>query len=186
MGRSCVVGPRRVRSETSDDQNIEYSPSGTSSTSPVSPPHTFYDINSMLSIAGGSMCGCPQSPPSPPPLRPFSQGPRWGLPQKLDPLHHYFHHLNSHCVGKRCQVTVDPVAISCIRFYRPAMVVIFVVVVAVFVNVFAVVVFGAGRPPNGPLSPCNSPNGENTKASIWITNNDNDPNDRSLSWVIRQ
>ena len=50
--------------------NIEdaYSPSGTSSTSPVSPPHTVSDINSTLSVAGGSMQICPQSPPPPPPL----------------------------------------------------------------------------------------------------------------------
>ena len=51
----------------------------------------------------------------------------------------------------QCQVTVGPVALSCDCFYRPVMVVIFVVV-AVLVNVVAVVVFGAGRPPNGLLN----------------------------------
>ena len=50
----------------------------------------------------------------------------------------------------------------------PVMVVIVVVVVivAVFVNVVAVVVFGAGRPPNGLLSPCHQPNGENERAGV--------------------
>ena len=82
------MGPGRPRSERSDDRNIEYSPSGTSSTSPVSPPHTVSDINSMLSVAGGSLRRCPQAPPSPLPLRLFYQGQRWGLPQKsaLPPL----------------------------------------------------------------------------------------------------
>ena len=91
VGRSCVVGQGRPRSERSDDRNPEYSPSGTSSTSPVSPPLMVSDINSTLSVAGGSVWGCPQSPPLPPPLRsprqvtvrPFSPSPRWGLPQKL-------------------------------------------------------------------------------------------------------
>ena len=71
-----------------DDRNAEYSPSGTSSNSPVSPPHTVSNINSTLYVAGGSVRRFPQAPPSPPPLRPFSQGPRWGLPQKpaLNPL----------------------------------------------------------------------------------------------------
>ena len=65
----------------------------------------------------------------------------------------------------QCQVTVGPIALYCDCFYRPVMVVIVavVVVVAVFVNVVAVVIFGAGRPPNGPLSPCHPPNGENAK-----------------------
>ena len=85
------------------------------------------------------------------------------------PLHHHCHHIPNHCVGKQCQVTVGPVALSCDRFYCPAMVIIVfvvVIVVAVFVNVFAVVVFGVGRPPNGLLSPCHPPNVENTKA--WV------------------
>ena len=46
------------------------------------------------------------------------------------------------------------------------MVVMVVVVVAVFVNVVAVVVLGAGRPPNEPLSPFHPSNGENKKA--WV------------------
>ena len=68
----------------------------------------------------------------------------------------------------QCQVTVGPVTLSCDRFHRLAMfvIVVIIVVVAVFVNFFAVVVFGAGRPPNGPLSPCHLPNGENTKAGV--------------------
>ena len=49
-------------------------------------------INSTLSVAGGSVMRCTKDPPSPPPLqstcqvniRPFSTGPHWGLPQKLD------------------------------------------------------------------------------------------------------
>ena len=45
-------------------------------------------------------------------------------------------------------------------------VVVVVVVVKVFVNVVAVVIFGAGMPPNGPLSPCHPPKGENTKAGV--------------------
>ena len=48
------------------------------------------------------------------------------------------------------------------------MVVIVVVVVdiAVFVNVVAVVIFGAGRPTNWPLPPCHPPNGEHAKAGV--------------------
>ena len=65
------------------------------------------------------------------------------------------------------------------------MFIIVVVVVAVFVNVVAVVVLGAGRPPNGPLSPCHPSNGENTKAWVLIVNDDSNLNDRSHSWVIR-
>ena len=38
---------------------------------------------------------------------------------------------------------------------------IIVVVVPVFVNKIAVIVFGEGRPPNGLMSPCHPPNGEN-------------------------
>ena len=45
-------------------------------------------------------------------------------------------------------------------------IVVVILVVAVFVNVVAVVVFGAGRPPDGPLSPCHPQNGENTKAGV--------------------
>ena len=81
------------------------------------------------------------------------------------PLQHRCHHIPNRCVGEQCQVTVGPVAASCTCFYRPAMVVI-VVVVAVFVNVVAFVVFGAGRPPNGLLSPCQLQNGKNTRA--WV------------------
>ena len=65
------------------------------------------------------------------------------------------------------------------------MVVIVVFVVAVFVNVVAVVVFRAGRHPNGPLSPCHPPNVENEKARVLMSNDESDPNDRSLTWVIR-
>ena len=101
------------------------------------------------------------------------------------PLHHGCHHIPNNCVGKQCQVTVIPVALSCDLLYRPAMVVIVVVIVAVFVNVIAVVIFRAGTPPNGLLSPCNPPNGENTKAWVWIANDDSDTNYRSHSWVIR-
>ena len=64
-------------------------------------------------------------------------------------------------------------------------IVVVVFVVAVFVNVVAVVVFGAGRPPNGPLSPCHPPNGENARTGILMSNDDNNPNDRSRSRVIR-
>ena len=61
---------------------------------------------------------------------------------------------------------VGPVALSCVRFYRPAMVavVVSVVVVAAFVNVVNVVVLGSGRPPRGMLPPCHPPNVENKKA----------------------
>ena len=38
--------------------------------------------NSTLSVAGSSLQRFPQAPPSPPSLRLFSQGSRWGLPQK--------------------------------------------------------------------------------------------------------
>ena len=68
----------------------------------------------------------------------------------------------------QCQVTVGTVALYCDCLYCPVMVVIVVVVVvvAVFVNVVAVVVFGGGRPPNGPLSPCHPPNSENERAGV--------------------
>ena len=83
-------------------------------------------------------------------------------------LHHRCHHIPKYCVGEQCQITVGPVSLSCVRFYRPAMVVIFivVVVVTVFVNVVTVVVLGTGRPPDGLFSPCHPPNGKNTKA--WV------------------
>ena len=70
------------------------------------------------------------------------------------------------CKGGGFPVFVGPIALSCIYLYRPAMVVILfaVILVAVFVNVVAVVVLGAGRPHHGPLPPCHPPNGENTKA----------------------
>ena len=45
-------------------------------------------------------------------------------------------------------------------------IIVVVVVVAVFVNVVAVVVFGAGKPPNGLLSPCHPPNIENVRAGL--------------------
>ena len=50
----------------------------------------------------------------------------------------------------------------------PVMVVIVVavVVVAVFINDVAVIVFRAGRPPNGLLSPCHPPNGENERNGV--------------------
>ena len=82
------------------------------------------------------------------------------------PLHHRHRHIPNLCVGKRSKVTVGPVALSCVLLYRPAMVgiVVAVIVVAVFVKVVAVIVFGAGRPLHGPLPPCHPPNGENTKA----------------------
>ena len=72
------------------------------------------------------------------------------------------------CKGEGVPVFVDPVALSCVRFYRPAIVVVVVavIVIAVIVNVVAVVVLGAGRPLCGPLPPCHPPNGENTKA--WV------------------
>ena len=86
------------------------------------------------------------------------------------PLHHLCQHTPNRCVVKWCQVTVRPIALSCVCFYRPTMVIIVavaaVVVVAVFVNVVTVIVLGEGRPPNGPLSPCHPPNGENTKD--WV------------------
>ena len=78
---------------------------------------------------------------------------------------------------------IVPVALSCVRFYRPSMV---VVVVAVFVNVVNVVVLGSGRPPHGPLPPCHPPNVENKKAWDLISDDDSDPNDRSHFWVIRK
>ena len=82
---------------------------------------------------------------------------------------------------------VGPVAISCIRFYHSAMVVVvFAVVVAVFVNVVVVVILGSGRSPHGPLPPCHHPNGENTKDWYWISEDDSDPNDKLQSWVIRK
>ena len=70
------------------------------------------------------------------------------------------------CNGRGVPVFVVPVSLSCIRFYRPAMVVIVIAVDVVLGNVVVVVVFGAGRPPHGPLPPCHPPNGENTKA--WV------------------
>ena len=82
------------------------------------------------------------------------------------PLHHRCHHIPNRCVGEQCQVKVGPVDLSCVHFYRPAMIVVVVVIVTVFVNVVAVVVFGEGRPPNRPLSPCHSQNGKNTKT--WV------------------
>ena len=45
-------------------------------------------------------------------------------------------------------------------------IVVVVVVVAVFVNIVAIVVFRAGRPLNGPLSPFHPPNGENAKSVV--------------------
>ena len=68
-GRSCVKGPVQPRSERSDNRTPEYSPSGTSPPSPVSPPPMFSNLCYTLSVAGGSVTRCPQSPPSPPPLR---------------------------------------------------------------------------------------------------------------------
>ena len=65
-------------------------------------------------------------------------------------------------------------------------VIIVVVIVAVFVDVVAVVVWGAGRPPRGPLPPCHPPNGENTKAWVLISDDDSDPSNRSHSWMIRE
>ena len=81
------------------------------------------------------------------------------------PLHHHYHHIPNRSVGKQCQVTVGPVALSCNFFYCPTMVII-VIVVVLFVNVVAVIVLRVGRPPNGPLSPCHPPNGKNTKAGV--------------------
>ena len=45
-------------------------------------------------------------------------------------------------------------------------IVIVVFVVAVFVNVVAVIIFGAGRPPNGLLSTFHPPNIENERAGV--------------------
>ena len=208
----------RTRSERSENWNTKYKPSGTSSTSPVSPHHTVSDINSTLSVTGGSVRRCPEVPPSPPPLCPFSEGPRWDIPQKSIPhslprevvcgdflnshlrhchsanflkvpieisrknklcphwpLHHHCHHIHNSYVGKQYQVTVGLVTLLCVRFYHPM----------VLVNVVAVVVLEEGRPPNGPLSPWHPPNDENTKAWVWIANDESDTNDMSHSWVIR-
>ena len=87
-GPELCRGSCTARSERSDNRNTEYSLSGTSSTSTVSPPRTIYDINFTLSVTEIFVRRCPQAPPSPPPLRLFSQGPRWVLPQKsaLPPL----------------------------------------------------------------------------------------------------
>ena len=84
------------------------------------------------------------------------------------PLHHRRHRIPNCCVVEWCKVTSGAVVLSCVCYYRPAMVVIadIVVVVTVFFNVVAVVVLGLGRPPNGPLLSCHPPNGENTKA--WV------------------
>ena len=70
------------------------------------------------------------------------------------------------CKGGGVPVFFGPVALSCVCFYRPAMVLVIVAVtvVAVFVNVVAVVVLGLGRHPHKPLPSCHPPNGENTKA----------------------
>ena len=178
VGRNCVVGPRRPRSERSDYRNPEYNPSGTSSLYPVSPLPTVSDINSTLSLEGVSGRRCPFAPPchrhsnllvkSPPTCslqvhievsHKYQLCPHW-------PLHHCRHHIPNRCVVKQCQVTVGPVTLSCVRFYLPAIFVIIVtiVVVAVFVNVIAVIVLSAGMPPHGPLPPCHPSNGENTKA----------------------
>ena len=78
---------------------------------------------------------------------------------------------------------VGPVDLSCVRFYRPAMVII---VVAAVVVVFTVVVLGSGRPPNGTLPTCLPPNGKNKKAWDLIADDERDPNNRSHSWVIRK
>ena len=80
------------------------------------------------------------------------------------PIHHRHHQLPNPCVVERCQVTVDPVTLSCVFFYRPAIFVIF----KVFVNVYVLVILEAGRPPHGPLPPWHLPNGENTKAWVLI------------------
>ena len=199
VGQSCVVGPGRPRYERSDNCNPEYSSSGTSSTSPVSPPPTVFDINDTLSIAGGSVCRCPQAPPLPSPLRspcqvtvrPLSPGPRWGLPQKSDlpPMATTpspTPHTESLCCGT---VPYN----SCPRrsllhsFLPPrnGFVVVPVIVVSVFINIVVVVVLGLGRPPHGPLPPCYPRNGENTKAWVWVADDESDPNDRSHSWLMR-
>ena len=52
------------------------------------------------------------------------------------------------CKGGGVPVFLIPVALSCVRFYRPTMVIIVVVVVvAVLVNIVTVVVSGAGGAP---------------------------------------
>ena len=91
------------------------------------------------------------------------------------------------CKGRGVPVFVGLVALSYVRFYRPAMVVIVfaIVVVAVFVSVVAVVVLVAGMSPHGPLPPCHPQNGENTKAWVWIAGDDSNLNYISHSWVIR-
>ena len=183
------MGPRRPSSERSDDRKPEYSPSGTSLTSPVSPPPTVSGINSTLSVARGSVRRCSQAPPYPPPLRSPYQvtAPPCSLQVHVEasrknqlcphwPLNHRHHHIPNCCVVEQCQVTVGPIALSCIRFYHPTMVVVVVVVV---------VALGAGRPPCGPLPHCHPPNGENTKAWVLIADDDCDPNNRSHSWMIR-
>ena len=84
------------------------------------------------------------------------------------PLHHRRDHIPNCCIVEKRQVTVGPVALSCVRFYCPAMavIVVTVVVAAVFVNIVNVVILGAGRPLHQPLPPCHPPNFENTKA--WV------------------
>ena len=42
------------------------------------------------------------------------------------------------------------------------------------------------RSPCGPLPPCHPPNGENTKAWDWISDDDSNLNDRWHSWVIKK
>ena len=83
---------------------------------------------------------------------------------------------------------VGPIALSCVHYYRPVMVVVVIstVIVVVFVNVIAVVVLGLGRPPYGPLTPCHPPNGENTNGWDLTADNESDQNYRSQSWVIRK
>ena len=78
----------------------------------------------------------------------LSERGRPGPTTQLWPLHHRHNHIQTHCVVERCQVTVGPVTLSCVFFYRPA-----IVIFKVFVNVFVLVILESGEPPPGPLPP---------------------------------
>ena len=83
-----------------------------------------------------------------------------------------FHHI------PKCSVVIVVVVVVVAVFANVVAVVVFgagpvmvviiviVVVVALFVNVVAVVVFRAGTPPNGFLSPYQNPNGEYERSGV--------------------
>ena len=179
--RSCVVVPGRPHYERSDDRNPEYSPSGTSSLSPLFHHRPRSLISIPRSPSQEEVCGDVHMPHchhrhcnllvnslSACSLQVHVEFSRKNQLCPPWPLRHCRHHIPNRCVFERCQVTVGPVALSCVSFYRPTMVVIVVaaVVVAMFINAVAVVILGAGRPPYVPLPPCHPTNGENTKA--WV------------------